>query len=82
MSGCTYRVRSAPTKGQISSDYDREFPLVEVGPRQLLKRTRSKPSNLGSVQMDSEVKGTDSSPYDVLKDSRQLGNKLGRVSLS
>ncbi|XP_062391818.1 serine/threonine-protein kinase 36 [Sardina pilchardus] len=48
------RVHSAPSKGQISRDYEREFPLVEVGPRQLLKRSGSKQSNLGSVRMDSE----------------------------
>ncbi|XP_041949055.1 serine/threonine-protein kinase 36 [Alosa sapidissima] len=48
------RVHSAPSKGQISRDYDREFPSVEVGPRQLLKCSGSKQSNLGSVRMDSE----------------------------
>uniref|UniRef100_A0A671QTX3 non-specific serine/threonine protein kinase n=1 Tax=Sinocyclocheilus anshuiensis TaxID=1608454 RepID=A0A671QTX3_9TELE len=32
------RVRSAPHKGQISRDYEREFPSVEVGPREVLKR--------------------------------------------
>ncbi|KAL2094970.1 hypothetical protein ACEWY4_009689 [Coilia grayii] len=48
------RVRSAPSKGQISQDYEREFPSVDVGPRQVLKRSGSRQSNLGSVRMDSE----------------------------
>uniref|UniRef100_A0A8C1QT12 non-specific serine/threonine protein kinase n=1 Tax=Cyprinus carpio TaxID=7962 RepID=A0A8C1QT12_CYPCA len=33
----TRYVRSAPHKGQISRDYEREFPSVEVGPQQVLK---------------------------------------------
>ncbi|XP_031428323.1 serine/threonine-protein kinase 36 isoform X2 [Clupea harengus] len=48
------RARSAPSKGQISRDYEREFPSVDVGPRQVMKRTGSRQSNLGSVRMDSE----------------------------
>uniref|UniRef100_A0A8C1ZZA6 non-specific serine/threonine protein kinase n=1 Tax=Cyprinus carpio TaxID=7962 RepID=A0A8C1ZZA6_CYPCA len=50
------RVRSAPHKGQISRDYEREFPSVEVGPRQVLKHRTS----LASVRMDSEEQDIDS----------------------
>ncbi|XP_051750203.1 serine/threonine-protein kinase 36 [Ctenopharyngodon idella] len=49
------RVRSAPHKGQISRDYEREFPSVEVGPRQLLKHPGHARTSLASVRMDSEV---------------------------
>uniref|UniRef100_A0A8C1ZZD4 non-specific serine/threonine protein kinase n=1 Tax=Cyprinus carpio TaxID=7962 RepID=A0A8C1ZZD4_CYPCA len=45
------RVRSAPHKGQISRDYEREFPSVEVGPRQVLKHRTSLEQDIDS---DSE----------------------------
>ncbi|XP_028839511.1 serine/threonine-protein kinase 36 isoform X2 [Denticeps clupeoides] len=48
------RVQSAPNKGQISRDYEREFPSVEVGPRQLLRFPGRTTANLGSVGMNSE----------------------------
>ncbi|RXN10391.1 serine threonine- kinase 36 [Labeo rohita] len=47
------RVRSAPHKGQISKDYEREFPSVEVGPRQVLKRPGHQRTSLASVRMDT-----------------------------
>ncbi len=50
-----FRVRSAPHKGQISRDYEKEFPSVEVGPRQVLKRPGHARTSLASVRMDSEV---------------------------
>ncbi|XP_016380274.1 serine/threonine-protein kinase 36 [Sinocyclocheilus rhinocerous] len=54
------RVRSAPHKGQISKDYEREFPSVEVGPRQLLKPPGHARTSLASVRMDSEEQDIDS----------------------
>ncbi|XP_050966613.1 serine/threonine-protein kinase 36 [Labeo rohita] len=54
------RVRSAPHKGQISKDYEREFPSVEVGPRQVLKRPGHQRTSLASVRMDSEEQDIDS----------------------
>ncbi|KAL1275179.1 hypothetical protein QQF64_027993 [Cirrhinus molitorella] len=54
------RVRSAPHKGQISRDYAREFPSVEVGPRQILKRPGHARTSLASVRMDSEEQDMDS----------------------
>ncbi|TRY83964.1 hypothetical protein DNTS_006537 [Danionella cerebrum] len=53
------RVRSAPHKGQISRDYEREFPSVEVGPRQLLKPPVLGRMSLASVRMDSEEQDDD-----------------------
>lgn len=50
-----FRVGSAPHKGPISRDYEREFPSVEVGPRQVLKRSGHARTSLASVRMDSEV---------------------------
>lgn len=50
-----FRVRSAPHKGQISRDYEREFPSVEVGPRKVLKHPGRARTSLASVRMDSEV---------------------------
>lgn len=54
------RVCSAPHKGQISRDYEREFPSVEVGPRQFMKRSGHARTSLASVRMDSEEKDVDS----------------------
>ncbi|XP_051526309.1 serine/threonine-protein kinase 36-like isoform X2 [Myxocyprinus asiaticus] len=54
------RVFSAPCKGQISKDYAREFPSVEVGPRQVLKRSGHARTSLASVRMDSEEQDVDS----------------------
>nr|AML81036.1 serine/threonine-protein kinase 36 [Chanodichthys ilishaeformis] len=54
------RVRSAPHKGQISRDYEREFPSVEVGPRQVLKHPGHTRTSLASVRMDSEEQDIDS----------------------
>lgn len=54
------RARSAPHKGQISRDYAREFPSVEVGPRQFLKRPGHVRTSLASVRMDSEEQDMDS----------------------
>uniref|UniRef100_A0A9R1SD00 non-specific serine/threonine protein kinase n=2 Tax=Cyprinus carpio TaxID=7962 RepID=A0A9R1SD00_CYPCA len=54
------RVRSAPHKGQISRDYEREFPSVEVGPRQVLKHPGHARTSLASVRMDSEEQDIDS----------------------
>ncbi|XP_016327779.1 serine/threonine-protein kinase 36 [Sinocyclocheilus anshuiensis] len=54
------RVRSAPHKGQISRDYEREFPSVEVGPREVLKRPGHARTSLASVRMDSEEQDIDS----------------------
>lgn len=54
------RVRSAPHKGQISRDYEREFPSVEVGPRQVMKRPGHARTSLASVRMDSEEQDIDS----------------------
>ncbi|XP_067294921.1 serine/threonine-protein kinase 36 [Pseudorasbora parva] len=54
------RVRSAPYKGQISRDYEREFPSVEVGPRQVMKRPGHARTSLASVRMDSEEQDIDS----------------------
>ncbi|XP_059406741.1 serine/threonine-protein kinase 36-like isoform X2 [Carassius carassius] len=54
------RVCSAPHKGQISRDYEREFPSVEVGPRQVLKHPGHARTSLASVRMDSEEKDIDS----------------------
>ncbi|XP_016144879.1 serine/threonine-protein kinase 36 [Sinocyclocheilus grahami] len=54
------RVRSAPHKGQISRDYEREFPSVEVGPWQLLKPPGHARTSLASVRMDSEEQDIDS----------------------
>ncbi|XP_030648798.1 serine/threonine-protein kinase 36 [Chanos chanos] len=54
------RVHSAPCKGQISRDYEREFPSVEVGPRQVLKHSGPSQASLASVRMDSEVSEADS----------------------
>ncbi|XDV20856.1 hypothetical protein PO909_026070 [Leuciscus waleckii] len=54
------RVRSATHKGQISRDYEREFPSVEVGPRQVMKRLGHARTSLASVRMDSEEQDIDS----------------------
>uniref|UniRef100_A0A8B9HJ12 non-specific serine/threonine protein kinase n=2 Tax=Astyanax mexicanus TaxID=7994 RepID=A0A8B9HJ12_ASTMX len=54
------RVRSAPCKGPISRDYEREFPSVEVGPRQVLKRSGQGHVALASVRMDSDERDADS----------------------
>lgn len=54
------RVYSAPHKGQISKDYEREFPSVEVGPRQVVKRSGHARTSLASVRMDSEEQEADS----------------------
>ncbi|XP_042580008.1 serine/threonine-protein kinase 36 isoform X2 [Cyprinus carpio] len=54
------RVRLAPHKGQISRDYEREFPSVEVGPRQVLKHPGHARTSLASVRMDSEEQDIDS----------------------
>ncbi|XP_036436912.1 serine/threonine-protein kinase 36 [Colossoma macropomum] len=54
------RVRSASCKGPISMDYEREFPSVEVGPRQLLRRSGPGHSGLASVRMDSDEQDADS----------------------
>ncbi|XP_057177313.1 serine/threonine-protein kinase 36 isoform X2 [Triplophysa rosa] len=54
------RVCSAPHKGQISRDYEREFPSVEVGPRQVAKRSGHARTSLASVRMDSEEQDVDS----------------------
>ncbi|XP_062845074.1 serine/threonine-protein kinase 36 isoform X2 [Trichomycterus rosablanca] len=48
------RVNSAPCKGPISRDYEREFPSVEVGPRQIVRRSKSGHTSLASVRMDSD----------------------------
>uniref|UniRef100_A0A8C1APQ4 non-specific serine/threonine protein kinase n=2 Tax=Cyprinus carpio carpio TaxID=630221 RepID=A0A8C1APQ4_CYPCA len=53
-------VRSAPHKGQISRDYEREFPSVEVGPQQVLKHPGHARTSLASVRMDSEEQDIDS----------------------
>ncbi|KAL6463797.1 hypothetical protein MHYP_G00281880 [Metynnis hypsauchen] len=52
------RVSSASCKGPISMDYEREFPSVEVGPRQVLRRSGH--SGLASVRMDSDEQDPDS----------------------
>uniref|UniRef100_A0A8C1LIN2 non-specific serine/threonine protein kinase n=1 Tax=Cyprinus carpio TaxID=7962 RepID=A0A8C1LIN2_CYPCA len=56
----TRYVRSAPHKGQISRDYEREFPSVEVGPQQVLKHPGHARTSLASVRMDSEEQDIDS----------------------
>lgn len=52
---CTLRVSSAPCKGPISRDYEREFPSVEVGPGLMVRRSRPGHTSLASVRMDSDV---------------------------
>ncbi|XP_072548891.1 serine/threonine-protein kinase 36 [Salminus brasiliensis] len=54
------RVHSASCKGPISRDYEREFPSVEVGPRQVLKRSGPGHTALASVRMDSDERDADS----------------------
>ncbi|XP_051949936.1 serine/threonine-protein kinase 36 isoform X2 [Xyrauchen texanus] len=54
------RVFTAACKGQISKDYAREFPSVEVGPQQVLKRSGYARTSLASVRMDSEEQDVDS----------------------
>ncbi|XP_046695745.1 serine/threonine-protein kinase 36 isoform X4 [Silurus meridionalis] len=54
------RVNSAPCKGPISRDYEREFPSVEVGPRLLMRCSRSGHSSLASVRMDSDEQDVNS----------------------
>lgn len=49
------RVSSAPCKGPISRDYEREFPSVEVGPRLMVRRSKPGHTSLASVRMDSDV---------------------------
>ncbi|XP_043094292.1 serine/threonine-protein kinase 36 isoform X2 [Puntigrus tetrazona] len=68
------RVRSAPHRGQISRDYEREFPSVEVGPRQVLKRPGHTRTSLASVRMDSEEQDIDSdSEWQRLLELRDQG---------
>ncbi|KAL0993786.1 hypothetical protein UPYG_G00113920 [Umbra pygmaea] len=49
---------SLPSRGQISRDYEQEFPSVEVGPRQALKRPQSEKSlsrtSLSAVRLHSQ----------------------------
>ncbi|XP_076867958.1 serine/threonine-protein kinase 36 isoform X2 [Brachyhypopomus gauderio] len=54
------RLLSAPCKGPISTDYEKEFPSVEVGPRLVLRRSRATHTSLASVKMDSDERDTDS----------------------
>ncbi|KAK3509495.1 hypothetical protein QTP70_035151, partial [Hemibagrus guttatus] len=49
------RVSSAPCKGPISRDYEREFPSVEVGPGLMVRRSRPGHTSLASVRMDSDL---------------------------
>ncbi|XP_060769118.1 serine/threonine-protein kinase 36 isoform X1 [Neoarius graeffei] len=54
------RVTSAPCKGPISRDYEREFPSVEVGPRLMVRRSRLGHTSLASLQMDSDEQDVNS----------------------
>uniref|UniRef100_A0A4W4FZ47 non-specific serine/threonine protein kinase n=1 Tax=Electrophorus electricus TaxID=8005 RepID=A0A4W4FZ47_ELEEL len=54
------RVNSAPCKGPISRDYEREFPSVEVGPRLVLRHSGPGRTSLASVKMDSDERDADS----------------------
>ncbi|MCI4394423.1 hypothetical protein PGIGA_G00168430 [Pangasianodon gigas] len=54
------RVSSAPCKGPISRDYEREFPSVEVGPRLMVRRSRPGHTSLASVRMDSDEQDVNS----------------------
>nr|XP_015192821.1 PREDICTED: serine/threonine-protein kinase 36 isoform X2 [Lepisosteus oculatus] len=44
----------AQGQGQISRDYAREFPSVEVGPRQVTRREKGLRSSLGAVRLENE----------------------------
>ncbi|XP_058239912.1 serine/threonine-protein kinase 36 isoform X2 [Hemibagrus wyckioides] len=54
------RVSSAPCKGPISRDYEREFPSVEVGPGLMVRRSRPGHTSLASVRMDSDEQDVNS----------------------
>uniref|UniRef100_A0A674ECE2 non-specific serine/threonine protein kinase n=1 Tax=Salmo trutta TaxID=8032 RepID=A0A674ECE2_SALTR len=52
-----------PTRGQISRDYEQEFPSVEVGPRQALRRPETQErgqarTSLSAVRLHSQVSVT------------------------
>ncbi|XP_060719317.1 serine/threonine-protein kinase 36 isoform X2 [Tachysurus vachellii] len=53
-------VSPAPCKGQISRDFEREFPSVEVGPGMMVRRSRPGHTNLASVRMDSDEQDVNS----------------------
>ena len=48
-----------PCRGQISHDYEKEFPSVEVGPRQVRKHPEDGRGSLSSVRMHSQVSDLD-----------------------
>ncbi|MBN3309511.1 STK36 kinase, partial [Amia calva] len=66
-------------EGQISRDYAREFPSVEVGPRQVTRRERVFRDSLGSVRLDTEEVDSDEE-WQRLVDTTEPGNQLDLVS--
>ncbi|KAI4890573.1 hypothetical protein NFI96_016198 [Prochilodus magdalenae] len=74
------RVHPASCKGPISRDYEKEFPSVEVGPRQVLRHSGPGHRGLASVRMDSDVSNHKFYCIDRDADSDEEWQRLAEVT--